>query len=162
MLARSRPLLFSRLWLKSCIGFDFHTTPSVPLQAGVKFEHFVYPLRVESDVDKKRRLRRGAFCPLDTHADDDFALVFLANQGTAIVFLREKGKRTTHQRDSKKEDIILHVQSKPKNADTMLKRSNTLFLPFNPQWFLMVSFSFATFKGTLWILFFTTCSAIEQ
>lgn len=38
-------------------GVDFHTTPSVPLQIGVKFEHFVYPLRVEGDVNKKRRLR---------------------------------------------------------------------------------------------------------
>lgn len=48
------PLLLSQAAVKSCI--DFHTTPSVPLQTGVKFEHFVNPLRVESNVYKKRRL----------------------------------------------------------------------------------------------------------
>lgn len=66
---------------------DFRTTPSVPLQTGVKFEHFVYPLRVESNVNKKCRLWRGTFCPLDAHTDDDFALMFLANQWATVVFL---------------------------------------------------------------------------
>lgn len=72
-------------------GADFHTPPSVPLQTGVKFEHLVNPFGVESDVDEKRRLRRGAFRPLDTHADDDLALVLLANQRTSVVFLQRDG-----------------------------------------------------------------------
>lgn len=89
-LARSRPLL-SQLVVKSCVELIFHTAPSVPLQAGVKFEHLVYPLGVEGNIDEERGLRRGAFCPLDAHADDDFALMFLANQWTAVVFLQRKG-----------------------------------------------------------------------
>lgn len=68
----------------------FPSTPSVCLRVGVKLEHFVYPLRVEGDVHEERRLRRGALGPLDAHADDDFALVLLANQRTAVVFLGEE------------------------------------------------------------------------
>ena len=100
--AGPKPPLVSqaRLWLSRALhGADFHTTPSVPVHARVKFEHFVYPLRVESDINKKRRLRWGAFRPLDAHADDDFALMFLANQWTTIVFLRGKG-RERHIRET--------------------------------------------------------------
>lgn len=68
----------------------FRSTPSVCLRVGVKFEHFVDPLRVEGDVHEERRLRRGALGPLDAHADDDLALVLLANQRTAVVFLGEE------------------------------------------------------------------------
>lgn len=68
-----------------------HHSVSVLLYTGVKFEHFVYPLRVERNINKKRRLRWGTFCPLYAHADDDFALMLLANQRTAVVFLRERG-----------------------------------------------------------------------
>lgn len=72
-------------------GVDFHTIPSVPFQTGVKFEYFVYPLRVEGNINKKRRLRRGTFCPLNAHTDDDFAFMFLANQWTTVVFLHGQG-----------------------------------------------------------------------
>lgn len=71
-------------------GVDFHTAPSVPLHTGVKFEHFVNPLGVEGDVNKERRLRGGTLCPLDAHADDDFALVLLAHQWPTVVFLQEE------------------------------------------------------------------------
>lgn len=68
-------------------------TPSVCLQTGVKFEHFVYPLRVEGNIYKKRRLWWCTFCPLDAHTNDDFALMFLTNQWATIVFLQEKGEK---------------------------------------------------------------------
>lgn len=60
------------------------------------FEYFIYPLRVEGNVNKKRGLRRGTFCPLYAHADDDFALVLLANQRAAVVFLHERGGKKVH------------------------------------------------------------------
>lgn len=95
-LARSPPLL--RL---SPSQLCFRRTLSVRLRVGVKFKDFVNPLRVEGDVHEKRRLRRGALGPLDAHTDDNFALVFLAHQGTAVVFLGEERReghlRETHQ-----------------------------------------------------------------
>lgn len=70
--------------------------PSVRLQTGVKFEHFVYPLRVEGNIYKKCRLWRCTFCPLDAHTNDDFALMFLTNQRATIVFLQEKGEKNNY------------------------------------------------------------------
>lgn len=85
------------LWL-SASQLRFRSALSVRVRAGVKLKHFVNPLRVEGDVHEKRRLRRGAFGPLDAHADDDFALVFLANQRAAVVFLWEE-RREWHLRE---------------------------------------------------------------
>lgn len=76
--------------LHSCV---FHSAPSVRPCVRIKFKHFIDPLRVEGHVHEKRRLRRGAFGPLDAHADDDFALVFPANQRTAVVFLGGRARR---------------------------------------------------------------------
>ena len=73
---------------------------SLRLRVGVKLEHFVNPLRVEGDVNEKRRLRRGAFGPLDADADDNSALVFVADQRTAVVFLggeNDTSERKHHQ-----------------------------------------------------------------
>lgn len=77
-----------------------HGAPSVCLRVGVKLEHFVDPLRVEGHVHEERRLRRGALGPLDAHAHDDFALVLLANQRAAVVFLGgERAERMTAKRE---------------------------------------------------------------
>lgn len=77
-----------------------HGAPSVCLRVGVKLEHFVDPLRVEGHVHEERRLRRGALGPLDAHAHDDFALVLLANQRAAVVFLGggESGENDSEER----------------------------------------------------------------
>lgn len=89
--------LLSQAVVQSCTELIF--TPHfflVPLQTGVKFEHLIYPLWVESNINKKCRLRWGTFCPLDAHTDDYFALMFLTDQWTTIVFLQEKD-RVIHQ-----------------------------------------------------------------
>lgn len=77
--------------------------PSVSVGAGVELEHFVNPLGVEGDVDEERRLRRGALGPLDAHAYDDLALVLLANQRAAVVFLGgggESGEGETSEKNA--------------------------------------------------------------
>lgn len=70
----------------------FHTTPLVSLHIRVKSEDFVYPPWVESNINKKRWLWWGTFCPLDAHTNYDFALMFLANQWATVVPLQEQNK----------------------------------------------------------------------